>query len=63
MKNNWFTTLRYLVAGEESRPGIKDTWRDGFLAAKDPLQRRCLEFIKAMMVPVAVSCMVMALIF
>jgi len=48
MKNNWFKTMRYLVAGEESRPGMQDYWRDGFLAAHTPIQRRCLEFSKVM---------------
>lgn len=49
MKSNWFKTMRYLTAGEDSRPGIQDYWRDGFLAAHTPFQRRCLEFSKVML--------------
>lgn len=48
MIKSWFKTFRYLVAGEESRAGIQDYWRDNFLAAHTPLQRRCLEFSKVM---------------
>lgn len=59
---NWFKTMQYLVAGEESRPGIQDRWRDVFLAARTPLQRRCLEFTKTMVI-VAVCFSAMALLF
>ncbi len=48
MTRHWFMIIRYLAAGEDSRLGIQDYWRDGFLAAHTPLQRRCLEFSKVM---------------
>ena len=59
MKKNRFTTLSGLTAGKASRPGIKKSWRDGLFA----LKHNCMEFLKAMMVPVAVSFVVMALVF
>lgn len=48
MKNYWFTVIRYFFAGEDSRPGIQDHWRNGFLAAHSPAQRKLLECTKVM---------------
>ena len=62
MKDYWLMTMRYLLAGEESRPGIQDYWRDGFLTAHTPFQRRCLEFSKVMVL-IALSFFIMSWIF
>ena len=45
--------MQYLVAGEESRPGIQDPWRDVFLAAHPPIRRRCLELSKVLVLVAA----------
>ncbi|WDP90975.1 MAG: hypothetical protein HUN04_15245 [Desulfobacter sp.] len=62
MKNYWFTMMRYLVAGEDSRPGIQDYWRNGFLAAHTPLQRKLLECTKVAVL-LAVSFSIMSWLF
>ena len=38
--------MQYMLAGEESRLGFQDYWRDGFLARHTPAGRSFLEKTK-----------------
>lgn len=49
MSTSLFVFFKYLAAGEESRLGHKDYWNDVFLLNKPSIQRRCLEFTKAVL--------------
>jgi hypothetical protein len=47
--NGCFTVMQYMPAGEESRLGFKDYWKNDF-PARPPAGRVCLETTKAVFV-------------
>lgn len=42
--------MQYMLAGEESRLGFKDYWKNDFLARHTPAGRICLETTKTLFV-------------
>ena len=60
MKNYWFMVLRYMIAGEDSRPGFQDYWRSNFLARHTSLSRTFLEVSKVMFLIAAYFCIMKA---
>jgi hypothetical protein len=53
--------VRYLIAGEESRPGRKDYWNHIFLSEKAPLKKKRLEAVKILLVIAFSFCMMVAM--
>jgi|GEM_PF-3394620 len=45
-----FTVMQYMLAGEESRLGFKDYWKNDFLARHTHAGRVCLETTKTLFV-------------
>ncbi len=41
-----FNIMQYMLAGEESRLGFQDYWKNGFLARHTNAGRTCLEATK-----------------